>query len=180
MFKSLSILLFALLSLMSSVALAETPDECAARLDLDIRVTSLAQATAWYEQVMRECAPVEGAGEGMQLLEINTPVTLSITGCRVYYFEAVPLDNIEVVPRVFNGSVKIHWRHGLAGEWQELQRGEIGIVKGGGTSDQFTPYDKPLPLGAGNHQFEIRTRDGADNIEILETWGALYLLDIHC
>ncbi len=178
-----SAILFTVLTLMSSVAFAETPDECAARLDLDIRVTTFAEATAWYEQVLRECAPEEGAGEGMTRLTIEELQTLANTNCSIVYFEARTMDDVLILPRLFDGSMKLHWRHDIAGDWQELQAGELQILTGGGVSDQFTPFwipiDEPI-IGAGVHQFELRTRAGADKFEIMETWGALYLVDINC
>ena len=68
-------------------------------------------------------------------------------------------------------------------EWTELKPGALQIVEGSGTDDQFQPYWIPPKnpiVGAGLHQFEIRTRAGAEKIESLETWAALYLIDIVC
>ncbi len=56
--KTLAILtLTAVLTLLSSIAHAETPDECAARLDQSIAVTTYAAAAEWWSRVERECAP---------------------------------------------------------------------------------------------------------------------------
>ena len=177
-----TLLLIALLALAAAApAAAETPDQCAERLDLDIRVASIAAATAWYEQVMRECAPDQPGAEGTLRLTLRAQATLPVTGCTVYYHEArASENNIIIVPRLFHGSIKLHWRHGIAGDWTTVTASEIQIVTGGGVSDQFTPFMDPLIKGAGNHQFELRTRAGADKFEIFETWGALYLADIYC
>ena len=163
----------------NSIVFAETPDECASRLDLDIRVETFAQATAWYEQVQRECAqPPEG--EGLLRLELDKTTILPVTNCSIYYGEARTWDDVWLVPRLFEGSIKLHTRHGVAGDWTELIEGEIRTVTGGDEYNQFTAFDKPETLGAGLHQFELRTRSGADKFEIMETWGALYLIDIKC
>ena len=171
------------LTLMTSVALAETPDECAARLDLDIRVGTIADAINWYHQVMRECVQDEGAGEGILRLTLSESQTLPNTNCSVSYFEAATFDDVLVLPRLFEGSIKLHWRHGIAGEWQAMVQGEIGIIKGGDKHDQYRPFELPngnVIIGAGAHQFELRTRNGADKFELLETWPAAYLVDIDC
>ena len=172
-----------LLTLISGIALAETPDECAARLDLDIRVGSIAEATAWYERVMRECVQDEGAGEGVLRLALDEAQTLPNTDCRVGYSEASTFDDVVMLPRLITGSIKLHWRHDIAGEWEAMERGETVVVAGGDQDDQVYPYSLPdgnFPIGAGAHQFELRTRAGADKFEIMETWGAAYLIDIYC
>lgn len=183
--KRLLILLLTLaLPAISTAAQADTPDECAARLDLDIRVTTYAEAITWIEQVLRECAPQEGAGEGITRLELSTSLSLTNAKCTVYYFEGNTADTVYMIPRLFTGSIKLHWRHGIAGDWTELQQDEIIVLKGGGVNDQVTPYRLPgkavMPAGAGIHQFELRTRHGVDKFEIMETWGAAYLIDIDC
>jgi len=179
MSKLTQIAVIGLLALLSAIVAAETPDQCAARLDLDIRVETFAQATAWYEQVQRECA-TEPEGEGLLRLELETPTTLTVTECLVWYGEATNFDDVYIYPRVFQGNAKMHWRHGHAGKWQQLQQGAIQIVTGGGPEGQFIPFEWPEIIGGGFHQFELRTRDGADKFEILETWAAFYILDIYC
>lgn len=47
----------ALLALVSSIASAETPDECAARLDQSIAIKTYQQAEDWWATVQRECEP---------------------------------------------------------------------------------------------------------------------------
>ena len=50
------LLFLALFTLLAAPALAETPDECAARLDRDIAITSYEEAAGWWAQVEKECA----------------------------------------------------------------------------------------------------------------------------
>ncbi len=55
------LLLFALLMLAAAPTLVqvETPDECAARLDANVRVNTIAEAIDWLDRVMSECLPDE-------------------------------------------------------------------------------------------------------------------------
>ena len=46
-----------LLALFSAIVAAETPDECAARLDQSIAISSYDEAADWWARVERECAP---------------------------------------------------------------------------------------------------------------------------
>ncbi len=57
MMKLLTTVFLAILLLAASTAAAETPDECAARLDQTIAVTSFQEAANWWKQVERECTP---------------------------------------------------------------------------------------------------------------------------
>lgn len=178
------LLLFALFTLLAVPAMAqtaETPDECAARLDIDIRVGSIAAAYDWIAQVERECIQDEGAGEGMLRLELLEGVTLPNTNCLVILNELQGQDEVNIYPRVWRSSIKLHHRAGLAGDWTAMQAGVARVLEGGGIEAQFTPYHLPgetLITGAGLHQFEVRTRKGADKFEIMETWGAFYALEI--
>ncbi len=45
----------AILMLIASIASAETPDECATRLDQSIAITTYDEAAAWWAQVEQEC-----------------------------------------------------------------------------------------------------------------------------
>lgn len=49
--------LIGLLALLSAIVVAETPDECAARLDQSIAIRTYDEAAEWWAQVERECAP---------------------------------------------------------------------------------------------------------------------------
>ena len=185
-------LLLAALPLMSGVAQVETPDQCAARLDDEIEVRSIVEATNWYEQVMREC--VEAEGEGMLRLSHDEPERLPNTGCGVAYveskkFEAVGEGWVQLLPifpdPIESGSIKLHWRHGRDGEWQALESFEM-------PDDPSTFYvrdrdrvagffsSENIPTGAGLHQFELRTRKGADKFEIMETRPAHYIVVFVC
>ena len=172
-------LLLAALPLMSGVAQVETPDECAARLDDEIEVRSIAEATNWYEQVMREC--VEAEGEGILRLAIDLHVTLPNTGCEAGYTEHSWSGDgsFQLRSALWLGStnsIKLHWRHGSDGEWEALERGEI-------LNETYIFYVRESgysPREAGLHQFELRPREGADKFEIMETWSALYILLIIC
>lgn len=49
------LIVIALLALLANTAWAETPDECAARLDREIAIRSYTAAAEWWEQVQRDC-----------------------------------------------------------------------------------------------------------------------------
>ncbi len=46
-----------LLAMLSAIVAAETPDECAARLDQSIAIRTYDEAADWWARVERECAP---------------------------------------------------------------------------------------------------------------------------
>lgn len=52
---SLMFAVIAILTLVSIFASAETPDECAARLDREFAISSYDEAAEWWEQVQRDC-----------------------------------------------------------------------------------------------------------------------------
>ncbi len=126
---------------------------------------------------------IKGPGSYKPRLEIETVKVLPNAGCVVAYQESQMWDNVAIVPRIIKGSAQIRWRKGLAGKWTEMQAGEIGVITGGGAEDQFIPFylpgENPITV-SGLHQFELRTRNGVDIFEIMETWSAFYLLDISC
>ena len=62
MTKLIRIALIGLLALLSAIVAAETPDECAARLDQSIAIRTYEEAADWWAQVQRECAPEPSAG----------------------------------------------------------------------------------------------------------------------
>ena len=57
MSKLTRIAVIGLLALLSAIVAAETPDECAARLDQSIAIRTFEAAANWWAQVERECAP---------------------------------------------------------------------------------------------------------------------------
>ncbi|MDE2820295.1 MAG: hypothetical protein OXI40_11250 [Chloroflexota bacterium] len=57
MSKLARIALIGLLALLSAIVAAETPDECAARLDQSTAIRTYDEAADWWAQVVRECAP---------------------------------------------------------------------------------------------------------------------------
>ena len=67
---------------------------------------------------------------------------------------------------------KLYWRHGITGEWQRIQESQH--------DEETMIYQEPIIMGSGLHQFEIRTRDGADIFAIMETWPMTYLMGILC
>ena len=52
------LIVIGLLAFLASTARAETPDECAARLDREIAIRSYTAAAEWWEQVQRDCKVV--------------------------------------------------------------------------------------------------------------------------
>ena len=135
-----------LLTLTSSIASAETPDECAARLDQSIDIRSYAAAAAWWEQVQRECMP-EPAGEDKDILRLEVGEVakeLPNTKCRARYTEfggnahdAVIIAGIRPLP---SKTFKLYWRHGITGEWQRIQESQH--------DEETMIYQEPIILWA--------------------------------
>lgn len=151
-----------LLALTSSIALAETPDECAARLSSDLQIESFAEATAWYWQVWHECA-TNPEDKGLRRLAPGdyAGAKLPKTGCRVYYEGAVGLiDGLSITVYISgNFNEKARWEYDMTGVWLPVERGK---------AETANPADPP-PRGI--HQIAFRTPNGVDKFEILETWA---------
>ena len=162
-----------LLICLASTAHAETPDQCATRLAVDISVESFADAIAWYEQVMTECAPYEAALR----LEIDEPVRLPNNDCDILYRELEQNDDVRVAVAVYGASAKIQWRGIKDGAWTAMQAGESGE---GIAGVKATLFMEPHIVGAGLHQFTFQTRSGTDHFEIFETWESVYVIFIVC
>ena len=152
-------------------AYAETPDECATRLGQDIRIESYAQATAWYDQVWRECAPEpEVTDDGMLPASAgrfsSSTTRMPETGCEIGHLRAELDSRLDIHFSVPTGDEEVHWRYEVAGVWRPFQPREIEAT------------NPPL---RGIHQIVLRTNNGADNFGILETWAARYqMLVITC
>ena len=171
MSKFMKMAVIGLLAFLSCVALAETPDECAARLGRDIQIETYQQATAWYDQVWRECAPKpENTDEGMlpvQTQEFGISSTrLPETECTIMHIVADLMPSLDISFSIPTGDRDAHWRFELAGIWHPFQPGEI--------EDAYPP-----PRGI--HQIVLRTNNGTDKFGIMETWATKWnQLTISC
>ena len=94
---------------------AETPDECAARLDQDINVISIAEAVAWYKHVMSNCAGGQPEHPAIHRLTADQPDVLTATSCYISV-EPNPLDSILpygtdllLLPEIAEGSLRIYF-----------------------------------------------------------------------
>ena len=141
------LLLFALLTLLATLAMAqtETPDECAARLDANVRVDTIAEAIDWLARVMSECVPVETpATEAAD----ETPATETADDqCTMMYLwdngygwgwirsGTNPADAAERVGKLYVGDSicttgdVVEWVGKDTGDWQEvIYEGEVAYV----------------------------------------------------
>ncbi|MCY3574746.1 MAG: hypothetical protein OXG92_13150 [Chloroflexi bacterium] len=156
----------------------ETQDQCASRLDGDIRISTYADALLWIGQFERECT-MPTLGEGETRLEFETSLSLTNSQCRVHYWESGDQDEPTFAVRIHEGNAQVHHRRGLVGDWTKLGNWELVVMKGGDAGDQVD-VSTDIIIGGGIHQFEIRTRKGTDKFEILEDWTAFYLIELHC
>lgn len=171
MTKLARIALIGLLALLGAIVAAETPDECARRLSSDIRFETYEQATAWYDQLWRECAPLtENTDEGM--LPVQTEVlgisytNMYETGCEITHVVADLLPSLDISFSIPTGDDDLFWRYELAGIWHPFEPGEV--------------EDANPPL-RGIHQVVLRTNRGEDKFGIVETWATKWnQLSISC
>lgn len=94
---------------------AETPDECAARLDQDVSVHSITEATAWYKHVMSNCAGGQPEDPAIHRLTDDQPSVLTATDCYINVWPN-PFDSILpygvdllLLPEIAEGSLRIYF-----------------------------------------------------------------------
>ncbi len=161
MSKIMKMAVIGLLALLSSVALAETPDECAARLGRDIQIETYQQATDWYNQVWRECAP-EPENTDEEMLPVQTQqfgfstTRMPDTECEVTHVAADLMPSLDISFSIPTGDRDAHWRFELAGIWHPFHPGEI---------------EDANPPRRGLHRIVLRTNNGTDQFGIMETWA---------
>lgn len=180
--KLLALLLMLALPAVSAAAQAETPDECAARLDQSIAIRTYNEAANWWAQVEQECAPDDSASEEMIHLQPYVESLLLNTECVVNYGSTGTGDDVVIAAGIYErmGNEKLYWRQDTADDWIELQHGESHNLASG---IQFTFYylrDGSFPTGAGIHQFELRTDKGTDKFKITATSSGDYAVGIGC
>lgn len=159
--RLLILLLLLALPAVSAAAQVETPDECAARLAQDIHIETYQQATDWYDQVWRECAPEPDATD-VQQLPLQTQsfgfsnTHLSATDCELIHVASDLMASIDISFHMPTGDSDLHWRFELSGIWHPFQPGEV---------------EDANPPRRGFHRILFRTAGGADQFEIMETWA---------
>lgn len=160
-----------LLALLSAIVAAETPDECTRRLSSDIRIETYEQATAWYDQVWRECAP-EPENTDERMLPVQTEdfgfsnTRMYEAGCEIFHVSADLMPSLDISFSIPRGDDGFYWRYEVAGIWHPFQPGEVGD-------------ENPPPRGI--HQIVLRTNQGEDKFGIIETWATKWnQLSISC
>lgn len=140
-------LLFALFALLAAPTLGqiETPDECAARLDANVRVDTIAEAIDWLDRVMSECVPVEtpaaeAADETPATETADEPCTMMYLWDNGYGWGWIrsgtnPADVAERIGKLYVGDSicatgeVVEWVGKDTGDWQEvIYESEIAYV----------------------------------------------------
>ena len=162
-----------LLALLSAIVAAETPDECAARLDRSIAISTFDEAVKKWTQIQRVCAPMPEEialtpGIEQVLPNANCKTVLhGISGDEVSLSIRLPLELVvdpPNIPRIF----EIH--PDLPG----FKMFHHPIV----IDDYILLWDKPI-ISNPQH-FEIDTWIGKDRIGFYESIPANYILYIVC
>ncbi len=171
MTKLKRVVLIGLLALISAVVAAETPDDCTRRLSSDILIDTFEQATAWYDQVWRECAPLpENTDERMLPVQTEdfgfSNTRMRETGCEISHIAADLIPSLDISFSIPTGDGDFYWRYEVAGIWHPFQPGEV---------------EDTNPPRRGIHQIVLRTNQGEDKFGIVETWATKWnQLSISC
>lgn len=171
MSKHARIAVIGLLALHFAIVAAETPDECTRRLSSDIRFETYEQATAWYDQMWRECSPEpEITDEGMLPKQTEdfgfSNTSMYETACEITHIVSDLIPSLDISFSIPTGDDDFYWRYELAGIWHPFQPGEV---------------EHANPPLRGVHQIILRTNQGEDNFGIVETWATKWnQLSISC
>lgn len=161
MTKVARIALIGMVVLLCAIVAAETPDECTRRLSSDLRIETYEEATAWYDQVWRECSPEpENTDEGMLPVQTEdfgfSNTRMYETGCVVTHVASDLSPSLDFTFSIPTGDDDFYWRYEVAGNWHPFQPGEV--------------EDANPPL-RGIHHIVLRTNRGNDQFGIVETWA---------
>lgn len=171
MSKPTRIAVIGLLALLSAIVAAETPDECTRRLSSNIRIETYEQATAWYDQVWRECGPKpENTDERMLPVQTEdfgfSNTRMYETGCEIIHVASDLTPSLNISFSIPTSDDDFYWRYEVAGIWHPFQPGEVKDAN---------------PPRRGIHQIVLRTNSGADAFGIMETWATKWnQLSISC
>ena len=174
MTKLARIALIGLLTLLSSIVASETPDECAARLDQSIAVSTYDEAVSKWTQIQSVCAPVPeeisltpGIKQVLPNSKCNT-LLHGISGDELSLSIRLPLELIVKspnIPRIFE-------------IYPNLPPGFTSFYHPTVIDDYILLWDKPT-ISIPQH-FEIETWHGKDRIGFYESIPANYILYIVC